>query len=301
MYMGKLSEKMVRDLKIRGMADSTIQCYRMAVANFIRENDVKDPEAVELDDVLDYLCELTEERELAPSSVNLRMAALRFFFITTLGKKWDPKAFPFLPKKRRAPVILSHQEIASLLNSIENLKHRTLLLTIYCGGLRTCEVTKLQAADIQSDRSMIYVRYGKGGKSRYTLLPPVLLTALRFYWKNYPENKSHWLFPGQDPKEPISGTSVRRVFRSAKKKIKLEKQASVHTLRHCFATHLMEAGVDMRYIQVLLGHVRISTTTLYSHVQEAKFKDLTSPLGTFGSKLNWLPPMPHGVKKKGAA
>jgi site-specific recombinase XerD len=299
--MGKLSEKMARDLKIRGMADSTIHNYLVAVANFIRETDVKDPEAVELEDVLDYLCELTQERDYARTTVNVRMAALRFFFITTLGKKWDPKAFPFLPNKRRAPLILSHEEIASLLNSIENLKHRTLLLTIYCGGLRTCEAIRLQACDIQSDRSMIHVRFGKGGKSRYTLLPPVLLLALRHYWKAYPDDKSHWLFPGSDPKEPISGTSVRRVFRDAKKRIGLKKQASVHTLRHCFATHLMEAGVDMRYIQVLLGHVRISTTTIYSHVQESKFKDLTSPLGTFGSKLNWLPSTPQTAKKTGAA
>jgi len=298
--MGKLRQQYERDLKIRGRAESTVKAYADSVENFFRETKAKDPHQVEINDILDYQLELLEERELSPSTVNVKIAALRFFFLVTLGKKWDPKVFPFVPKKKRKPVILSHDEIARLLNAVPNLKHRTILLALYCGGLRTCEVIKLQACDIQSDRSLIHVRFGKGGKERYTLLPPVLLTALRYYWKTYHGDKTKSLFPGST-EEPISTTTIRRVFREAKKKIGLEKQVSAHTLRHCFATHLMEAGVDMRYIQVLLGHASISTTTIYSHVQEAKFKDLTSPLGTFGSKLIWLPTAAQLQKKKSAA
>jgi site-specific recombinase XerD len=289
--MSKLREKMVRDLTIRGFAESTIRQYPMRVEQFLRETKIKDLGKVDVETILDYQHSLLEKRKLSPQTVNQNIAALRFLFITTLGRPWNPSVFPFVPVKKRVPLILSLNEIASLLNAVDDLQDRTLLLTLYCAGVRPNEGVHLKAQDIHSDRSLVHVQFGKGGKTRYTLLPPLLLHALRYYWKQTPElDKSQWLFP--DRKRPELGAyahRLRRVFARAIKKVGLQKKVTLHTLRHCFATHLLENGVDLRYIQVLLGHSQISTTTIYSHVRESQFKELTSPVGSFAQKLNWLP------------
>lgn len=289
--MSQLSERYVRDLKLRGFCLSTVESYEWHVRKFFVETRIKDPESVTLETLLQYQLELLDQRKWAPSTVNVRIAALRFFFLTTLGKKWDPKAFPFVKKRRRVPVILSLDEVARLLLAVDSLKHRTMLLAVYGGGLRCCEVLKLRTQDIQSDRLMMYVAFGKGGKSRYTLLPTVLLHALRHYWKSTQDvDKSHWLFPSSmDPTKPIHDATLRCAFREALKKSGIPRQISLHGLRHCFATHLLESGVDLSYIQVLLGHTQLSTTMIYSIVQESQFQVITSPLGAIGQKLSWIP------------
>ena len=170
----------------------------MPSKKFFRANQIKDPEKVEIDDILDYQLELLEEHEYAPSTVNVNIAAIRTFFSCDHGQELGSRRHsPFVPKKNTKPVIMSHQEIATLLNAIPNLKHRTFMLTLYCGGLRTCEAVRLQACDIHSDRSMMHIRFGKNNKERYTLLPPVLLYALRYYWKAYPEDKTKCRFRGK--------------------------------------------------------------------------------------------------------
>lgn len=294
--MNELIEKLKRDVIIRGYCESTALSYSKCVIEFIKENQITDLEKVDLEFILNYQHHLLTVRKLGAQTVNVKIAGIRFFFLETLGRKWDRKAFPFVRRKKTVPMILSIEEITRLLNATTKLKHRTLLLAIYCGGLRSGEAVRLRSEDIHSDRSVLYVKFGKGGKTRYTLLPEVLVHGLRHYWKNSPaEDKSTWLFPAFNPGKPFPTSSLRRAFRDAKKRAGIEKDVSVHTLRHCFATHLLEAGVDLRYIQVLLGHSRMSTTEIYSHVRESKYEALTSPLGTLGSKLTWL----HvGVAKK---
>lgn len=289
--MSQLSERFVRDLKLRGLCQSTVESYEWHVRRFFVEARIKDPEAVTIETILQYQLELLEKRNWAASTVNCRISALRRFFLDTLGKKWDRKAFPFVKKRRKVPVILSLDEVARLLMAVKDLKHRTMLLAVYGGGLRCCEVLRLRAQDIQSDRSMMYVAFGKGGKTRYTLLPTVLLHALRYYWKSTPEvDKSHWLFPSHvNTQQPIHDATLRAAFREALKKSGIKRQISLHGLRHCFATHLLESGVDLSYIQKLLGHTQISTTMIYSIVRDSQFQVITSPLGVIGQKLSWIP------------
>ena len=300
--MGELRERMRRDLKLRGFSDSTIDQYTHHVKQFFLEAQINDPESVTVETILQYQFELLEKKKFAAQTVNVRIAALRFLFLTTLGKKWDPKAFPFVKKPRRIPVILSLDEVARLIMAIDNLSHRTMMLAIYGGGLRAREAVHLKAEDIHSDRLLMHVQFGKGGKNRYTLLPVVLLEALRHYWRTTPTvDKSHWLFPSTvDPKKPIDTSTIRTAFRTALKKSGINRKVTLHSLRHCFATHLLESGVDIRYIQVLLGHVRLSTTLIYSIVRECQFKELTGPLGAVGKKLTWIPSQPSiAPAKKG--
>jgi len=280
-----------------------VKAYLKCVEDFLEHGcSGKDPSRLTLDIALAYQLYLLEERKLAPTTINVSMAAIRFFLTKTLGMKLEEGAIPWVKKRRKVPLILSMDEVASLINSIDNLKHRTLMLTVYAAGLRSNESVHLKAEDIHSDRMLLHVTHGKGGKTRYTLLPPVLLHALRFYWKNWPEDKKQWMFPGDGEEGHISNTSARRIFRDAKEKIGLNKPITLHGLRHCFATHLLEMGVDLRYIQVLLGHARISTTTIYSQVRESQFKELMSPLEAFTEKLPWLKPISpqKGDRKKAA-
>jgi len=295
--MSQLSERYVRDLKLRGFCDSTIKNYVWHVRKFFTENRIKDPDAVTIETILQHQFELLDHRKWAPSTVNVRVAALRNLFITTLGKDWNPKAFPFVKKRRKVPVILSLDEVARLLMAVKDLKHRTMLLAVYGGGLRACEAVKLRAQDIHSDRFLMYVAFGKGGKTRYTLLPTVLLHALRHYWKSTPEvDKSHWLFPSvTGPEKPIDTSTLRTAFRQALKRSGIQRTISLHGLRHCFATHLLESGVDLSYIQTLLGHTQLSTTMIYSIVRESQFPVLTSPLGIIGQKLTWIPATPQAT------
>jgi integrase/recombinase XerD len=288
----QLRSRLERDLRIKGRCPQTVKSYVRVIELFLEHCGPKfNISKLNLEMVLNYQHYLLETRKLAPTTVNVNMAAIRFFMTKTLGIKLAEGAIPWVKKKRKVPVILSIDEVAALVNSIENLKHRTLILTIYAAGLRSNESVHLKAEDIHSDRMLVHVAHGKGGKTRYTLLPPVLLQALRFYWKNWPEDKKQWLFPGDDQGH-ISNTKARRIFREAKKKIGLQKQVTLHSLRHAFATHLLEMGVDLRYIQVLLGHARISTSTIYSQVRESQFRELMSPLEVLGKKLTWLPTAP---------
>jgi site-specific recombinase XerD len=183
---------------------------------------------------------------------------------------------PYPRHEKKLPVVLSLSEVAALFQATHNLKHRAILMTTYAAGLRVSEVVNLFVTDIDSDRGLICIRQGKGHKDRYVMLSPKLLSTLRDYWKS--QKPKHWLFPGEDPNQPITTTTVYRVCQQAGQAAELSKPVTPHTLRHSFATHLLEAGTDLRTIQILLGHRNLKTTAIYLHVSTLAVRSTVSPL-----------------------
>lgn len=281
--MGVLQEKMRRDLRTRGFSPSTEAHYLREMRSFVRYFGIS-PDKLNLEKVQQYHLHLTE-KGLAPQSVNLAMAAIRFFYLVTLFRPWKEDAIPWMKVKRRVPIVLSQQEVALLLNCVRDLKYRTIFTTIYSAGLRVGEAVRLCSKDIDGKRLLIHVRFGKGNKERYTILSPVLLELLRRYWRESREDKSYWLFPSQEPTRPVDRTLLRHILLTAIKRSGIKKHVTIHTLRHCFATHLLENGADIRLIQCLLGHAQISSTTVYAQVRDVSKLGLKSPLDGIASKL----------------
>ncbi|MDY6844015.1 MAG: tyrosine-type recombinase/integrase [Thermodesulfobacteriota bacterium] len=198
-----------------------------------------------------------KEKKVSQSVVTQTYSAMKFFYETSLQRKWNTLKIPRAKARKRLPVVLSRQEVQSIFLATRNLKHKALLMTIYSGGLRLGEATHLKVFDIDSKRMMIRVRHGKGDKDRYTLLGNRTLDTLQAYWKVY--RPVDWLFPSRDPEQPLSHSALQRTFKKVICKAGISKQATVHTLRHSFATHLLEAGVDLYYIQNLLSSFFMST------------------------------------------
>ena len=223
-------------------------------------------------------------RKLAWSSCNAIVCALRFFYHQTLGI--DPTFLNIPPRKKvqQLPEILSTDEVERLLSALTNQKHRTVLMSAYAAGLRLSEIVNLKLTDIDSKRMMIRVRQGKGSKDRYTILSKRLLEQLRIYWKMY--HPSLWLFSGRKPGQPISPSTVAAIYYNARDKAGIKKGKGIHTMRHCFATHLLEAGVDLRTIQVLMGHSSIMTTIIYLQVSRKQLSSVQSPLDLLNIKNN---------------
>jgi integrase/recombinase XerD len=214
------------------------------------------------------------------------VAAMRFFYGVTLGMAEIPERIAYAREPRRLPVVLSADEVVRFLESVPSLKARAALTTAYAAGLRVSEVTGLRVADIDSGRMMIRIEYGKGGKERYVMLSAQLLAILRTYWRL--ARPEHWLFPGRDATRPIEPTTLHAACRSARAAAGIGKKVTVHILRHSFATHLLESGVDIRVIQVLLGHAHLSTTARYTHVSQGLIGRTASPLEKL--KLEVVPP-----------
>ena len=273
--MTRLRQKFIEDLEVRHYAPSTIRAYVRAVAAFSQYCSPS-PDQLGPEQIHRYQLYLVRERKLAATTFAQIVSGLRFFDETTLGRKWVSERIPHPRRERRLPTVLSRVAVAALLDAPRNLKHRVMLMALYGAGLRVAELVALQAADVDSKRQLIRVRQGKGRQDREVLLPARLLESLRAYWKAF--QPIVWLFPGQDPQRPISTRSVRLVCRQAAKKAKLAKRVSPHTLRHSFATHLLEDGVDLRTIQVLLGHRDLKTTTVYLHVSPTAAASTLSPL-----------------------
>ncbi|MGZ3806275.1 MAG: tyrosine-type recombinase/integrase [Pseudobdellovibrionaceae bacterium] len=282
--MKELLEQFVFSLKERGLTKSTQASYSSIMKKFfIYAN--KDPLEVTMEDIRKFQVHLID-KSFAPRTINQNMAAIKFFYLKTLKRDWPEDFIAWVKVRRRLPFVLSPEEVADLLNAAKNSKQRTLLMTMYAAGLRPSEVRQLRAADIDSKRMLIHVRFAKGEKERFVTLSPLLLEVLRAYWKNSKEDKSVWLFPGEhDPKIPYSQTSLGRAYRAAKKKAGIQKPGGPHTLRHCFATHHLEMGTDLRIIQVLLGHTLISTTTKYTHLRQSHVAEMKSPLDLIAEKL----------------
>ena len=270
-----LRQRMTEDLRIRNRSARTIKTYISQVAKFA-QHFKKSPELLGPEEIRQYQVYLVHERRVCWSHFNQAVCALRFLYHHTLRREWAITHIPFPRQPKKLPVVLSQSEVQRFLEAIRKLKYRAILMTAYAAGLRLSEVTQLQVSDIDSQRKTIRVRQGKGQKDRYVMLSPTLLELLRVYWRV--ERPRRWLFPGHTPERPISVTSVQRVCHRAGVDAGLSKRVTVRMLRHCFATHLLEAGVNVRVIQTLLGHRSLSTTQRYTHVSTQTVRATPSPL-----------------------
>jgi integrase/recombinase XerD len=269
-----LRQRMIDDMKIRNLSPNTQSIYISAVARFSAYHR-RSPDELGLEDVRDYHLHLVS-RKLKPATINPIIGALRFFYRITLGQKHIASEIPYVRRADALPAVLAREEVERLLKTIGNLKMRTAFITIYAAGLRVSELVALTARDIDSTRMVIVIRHGKGGKDRYVMLSEQLLAILRDYWKR--TRPTHWLFPGPDPLQPVTTRSLQRVFHAAAEAAGLDKNVTVHTLRHSFATHLLEQKVDIRVIQGLLGHRNINSTTRYTRVAMDMIRQIQSPL-----------------------
>ena len=273
--MGELRKRMDGDLVVRGMSVRTREAYLGAVAGLAKYHK-RTPDRITEQEVQNYLLYLIEERKLAWSSCNIVMQGLRFFYRVTLKRGEAQFVIPHARTPQKLPQILSREEVAALIENTLNLKHRAILMTAYGAGLRLNEICHLKVADIDSDRMTIRVEQGKGAKDRYTLLSPRLLAELRRYWVLY--RPSAWLFTRRDPAQAISDATVHRIYHGAKARAGITKAGGIHALRHAFATHLLEAGVDIHSIQRLMGHEHISSTLRYFHLARKHLAATPSPL-----------------------
>lgn len=273
--MSPLRQRMIEDMRIRGMGDKAQKAHIRALKDFTAFLD-RSPDTATPDDLRAYQLHMTNSN-VTPSTYNARIVALRFFFSMTCGREEMKRYMQFRREPRKLPIVLSVEEVSELLAAAPGpgLKYRAALSIGYGAGLRASEVTHLKVRDIDSDRMLIHVEQGKGGKDRDVMLSPSLLDLLRDYWRE--ARPQGWLFPGQSRVDPISPRQLNRAFTSAKAMAGVKKPATLHTLRHSFATHLLESNTDIRVIQVLLGHSKLSTTARYTHVATKTLRDVVSP------------------------
>ena len=273
--MSELRKQMDGDLVVRGMAVSTREAYLGAVAGLAKHYGRR-PDRINEAEVQNYLLHLIEKRKLSWSSCNVAAQGLKFFYRVTLKRSEAQFGIPTARQPQKLPQILAREEVARLIDLTANPKHRAILMTAYGAGLRLNEVCHLKVADIDSARMTIRVEQGKGAKDRYTLLSPRLLAELRRYWAAY--RPAPWLFPGRDRALRVSDTSVQRMFKAAKARAAITKRGGIHALRHAFATHMLEGGVDIHTIQRLMGHGHISSTLRYFHLARRHLASTPSPL-----------------------
>jgi len=273
--MGQFRDRYVRDLQIRGYSPNTVKqyvyCVKILVKHFMRP-----PDELTVEDINAFQLYLTKERKVATATFNVYVFAIRYFFLKTLKKDWEIKIIPYQRTGRKLPEVLSSAELSTLFKSLSYIKHLALFMTTYSAGLRVSEVVHLRVSDIDSRRMVIRVDQGKGRKDRYVPLSETLLPVLRQYWKLV--RPTDWLFQGMNPKKPLATRSVAKAFKKAKEKVGITKNVTVHSLRHSFASHLLEKGVDIRTIQRLLGHRSLTSTMIYTHVAENYINVAGSPL-----------------------
>ena len=277
--MTQLKKRMLDELQRRNYAQSTVRSYIYSIEDFARYFG-KSPDQLGPEQIRDYQVHLFRDRKLSPTTVQGRGAALRFFYVKTLRRPYLKEDIPFPKRPRRLPLVLSAEEVALLINSAENLMHRAMMMTLYATGIRRAELCRLQVADIDSPRMVIHIRHGKGDRDRDVLLTPKLLETLREYWR-WMKPKT-WLFPGMvngwRADVPITDKMAWSAVHTAARRAGIEKRIGPHTLRHCFATHMLEAGADLRTIQILLGHAKLADTTVYLHLSRRHLQAVASPL-----------------------
>ena len=273
--MTPLRQRMIDDMQLRHMSPRTIRTYTDHIAKFARYFGTS-PARLGPAEIRRYQLYLIHEKAASWSAYNQCVCALRFLYGITLKQGVEISDIPFPRRERKLPVILSPAEVLQFLDAITSLKYRAILMTAYAAGLRLSEVTGLHVSDIDSRRMVIRIRQGKGRRDRYVMLSPALLRILRLYWQA--ARPTAWLFPSRKPDQPISSTAVQRACRQAARAAGLTKHVTVRTLRHCFATHLLEAGANIRVIQTLLGHHSVHTTERYTHVSTESVCATPSPL-----------------------
>jgi site-specific recombinase XerD len=276
---------MIEDMTVRNLSPATQRSYLHAVAKFSQYFGCS-PDRLDIEDVRSYQVQLVA-RGISWAALNQIVCALHFFYGVTLRRNELPERIPYAREPRKLPLVLSADEVVCFLEAVPGLKSRTALTTAYAAGLRASEAARLKVSDIDSSRMMIQVEEGKGAKDRYAMLSPQLLTILRGYWRLVRPRR--WLFPGRDDEtRPIDPQALHAACRSACTASGLAKRVTVHTLRHSFATHLLEAGTDIRIIQVLLGHSNLSTTARYTRVASTTIRNTASPLNRL--RLDVVPP-----------
>jgi integrase/recombinase XerD len=272
----KILSRFCNDMQLHGLSIHTQQAYERNVRRFVDYTD-RPLNKLGLKQVKAYLLHVDQQLELQASTRNQHAAALRFLFCETLGKTWARDKIPNARTPKKLPEVVNGSELIRLISSFDSGAQKTVALLCYAAGLRVSEAVSLKVKDIDSEAGVIHVREGKGNKQRQVALGERLLLNLRKYWAKY-RPTGPYLFPGRDPKEHITRASFNKALRQAAQKAGIEKRISPHTLRHSYATHMIESGVDLRSVQLLLGHSSIQSTSRYVHLTHARMQKISSPL-----------------------
>jgi integrase/recombinase XerD len=289
--MGRLHDRMAEDLTLRNFSPATRRNYLLYARKFVAFF-MRSPEDMGKSEIRQFLLHQLEVKRLSHSAYRQIYAALKFLYTVTLGRAWEVEYLPFPRQRQRPlPVVLPADELAVLFQAFRRLKYRALFMTCYGAGLRINEACHLRVADIDSKQMLVHVSHPKGGQERITLLPAKLLEVLRAYWRE--EKPRLWLFPGAAPDQPLSCDVAREALHKASLDAGLTKKCTPHVLRHCFATHLLDAGIDLVVLQALLGHHSIRTTSRYTHISVQRIQKVVSPLDL----LPTLPPAASAQQK----
>jgi integrase/recombinase XerD len=281
-----LRKMMLEELQQRNYSQHTTRYYIRTVEDFARRFNCS-PDRLGPRHIREYQAELFQKRKLSPGTVAIRLAALRFFYTKTLKKHWSIAETPYPKRAHRLPTVLSQEEVAQLIDAASTPFRRTLLMTLYATGLRCAELTRLKIRDVDSQRMVLHVQGGKGRRDRDVMLSPKLLDELRQHWHRLRRKPTVWLFPGtrrHNGDRPIDTKTVWHACQQTAQHAGLRKNVHPHTLRHCFATHLLEAGADLRTIQILLGHQNLKETTVYLHLSKRHLRAIPSPLDSLPPK-----------------
>lgn len=268
-------------LTLKGYSPKTHKSYCGHIRRFLYFTN-KEPNNLDNRDIQEYLLHLLKEQEVSHAYVNQAISAIHFLFWEILRKEIELDNIPRPKKEQKLPEVLSQEEVERILNAVRNIKHRLILLLTYSAGLRVSEVIHLQVANIDEERMLIHIQQGKGRKDRYTILSPIALKLLKDYIRVF--YIDGWLFPGEKENTHLTERSAQKIFESACFKSKITKKVSIHSLRHSFATHLLEQGTDLRYIQEILGHRNSKTTEIYTHVSKKSLARIHSPLDDLNIK-----------------
>lgn len=281
MSLQKDLESMEQQIILKGFSEKTRTAYLGHASRFLQVIK-KDPRSISRDDIRSYLATLLEERKRSHAYVSQALSSIKFLFKHVLRQNIDSMDIPRPKKENKLPQVLSQAEVAKVLSTVKNIKHRAILILTYSAGLRVSEVAKLTLNDLHPDRKLIRIKQGKGKKDRYSLLSDTAMGVLNEYISYYKPQK--WLFSGEDPETHVSERTVQVIFKNTLAKAGIKKDLSVHSLRHSFATHLLESGTDLRYIQELLGHKSSKTTEIYTHVSNKDLGRILNPLDVIWKK-----------------
>ncbi len=280
--MHTILQKVNESCELRNLSENTRRSYSRIARQFFEYFPKKNPNDLDTEEIKEYLLYLKREKKQAVQTLDAVYSALKFLFNNVFNRPWALTPVPRVKVEKQLPIIFSTEEVSKLIGVIENIKHKALLSLIYSAGLRTSEAAQLKISNIDSSRMQIRIENSKGAKDRYTILSEKTLQILREYWKTYkPED---WLFPGQYGKSHISYKGISLIFNKYKKQAGITKSATVHSLRHSFATHLLENGADLHHIQLLLGHSSPITTTVYLHVRRVDLQKIPSPFDVINKK-----------------
>lgn len=278
--MTALRTRMIEDMQIRNLAPNTIDSYVRQVAHFAQHFG-RSPERLGVEEIRTYQVHLVHQRKLSWSSFNQAVCAMRFLYEKTLGKDWNIEHIPYAKKPKKLPLVLSQEEVGAVLDAIPDPQNRVVAMTLYAAGLRVSEAICLKVADVDSKRMLLHIIEGKGRKDRLVTLSPALLPHLRCQYKRC--RPKHWLFPSKTSSEKhMSAHTVQDAIAGVRHVVD-NKPVTPHTMRHCFATHLLEAGYDLRTVQALLGHASIKSTVIYTHVSRKRITAVKSPLDALSS------------------